>query len=105
MVDKNREKSQTCGCAFLVDGDGRPIVECATPEEQDLVYRALRQYPDVNIRVAAAIATPVVVEDADDDLDDLADDESGVGTEDGELEFDDDDVELEEVEEDDALPF
>jgi len=61
MVDKNVED---CGCAFLLDADGRPVVECSTAEEQDRVFQALRTHADINIRVAV-VPVISVVEEAD----------------------------------------
>jgi len=92
MVDKN--KSQMCGCSFLVDEHGQPVVECPDSESQAIAFAALQKNPDVSIRVAAAV---VPFEDADiagSDMDDFDADD---------LELDDND---EDVEEDgDDLPF
>jgi len=93
MVDK-KVSEESCGCAFLVDESGQPIVECSTPEEQDKVYQALRTHSDINIRVAVAPAIPAIKEagEADEEVPALDDDQ---GADDGDDDqVDDDDLAL-----------
>jgi len=95
MVKKTNPDTQHCGCEFLLDQDGRPVVECPDQSTQDLAYQALRKYPDVQIRVAASI-TPSVIEDsdiADSDTDGFEDDEL-----EPEFDFDDDSEDLDDLE-------
>jgi len=96
MVKKADPDTPDCGCAFIIDADGVPTVECPTNEAQAMAFAALQRNPDVSITVAAAIV-PAVVEEADEDqIEEL-------GPED-DSEFDDN-ADLEEEEEDDPLPF
>jgi len=95
MVKKADPDTPDCGCAFIIDENGVPTVECPTNEAQAMAFAALQRNPDVQIRVAASVV-PSAIEDvaiADSDTDFDADD----------LEFDDDDEEVEE--DDDPLPF
>jgi len=93
MVKKTNLKkadpdTPNCGCAFVIDENGVPTVECPTNEAQAMAFAALQRNPDVSITVAAV--TVPIVEEADED----------------QIEEDDfDDDAEEEVEEDDPLPF
>jgi len=83
-------KDTSCGCEFKFDADGRPEILCPDEVSQDLVFEALRLHPDLAVRINALQVNP---HQTDEEL----------GPEDA-SEFDDND-DLEEVEEDDPLPF
>jgi len=83
MVKKADPDTSDCGCAFIIDENGVPTVECPTNEAQALAFAALQRNPDVQIRVAASVV-PSVIEDADDLVDSDNDFEDEL-----ELEFDD----------------
>jgi len=70
LVKKVNPDTQDCGCAFLIDENGVPTVECPTNEAQALAFAALQRNPDVQIRVVASVA----LEDADDLVDSDTDD-------------------------------
>jgi len=84
-------KDTDCGCSFQFDADGRPEIICPDEDSQDLVFAALRAHPDLAVRINAL--QPANPHQTDEEL----------GPED-DSEFDDND-DLEEVEEDDLLPF
>jgi len=103
MVKKDKPGIEDCGCTFLIDEHGVPIVECPNNAAQARAFEALQRNPDVSITVAAAIA-PTVVEEVEEE-EELDGDQVGFAEDDDfEDDFDDDDVALEEEEEDD-LPF
>jgi len=72
-VEKGKPGTPDCGCAFIIDENGSPIVQCPTNEAQAMAFEALQRNPDVSITVAAAIA-PAVEEEVDKDDLDLGDD-------------------------------
>jgi len=86
MAKKSNPDTQDCGCAFIIDENGVPIVECPSNEAQAIAFAALQRNPDVQIRVAASVV-PSIIEDvdiADSDTDDFDADD---------LEFDDEEEE------------
>jgi len=96
MVKRAKPGNGDCGCAFLIDENGIPTVECPTNESQALAFAALQKNPDVSIRVAASVIS--AVEEADEGQIEESDFED-------DFEFDDDDADLEEEADDDPLPF
>ena len=86
MVQKSDSKVPDCGCSFVVDEHGVPTVECPDADAQDMAFQALRQHPDVAIRV-----TPTLEPEVEDGI--QADDMDPGVAEDDDLDFEDDDEE------------
>ena len=80
MVQKSDSKVPVCGCSLVVE-HGVPTVECPDTDAQDLVYQALRQHPDVAIRVTPTLEPKVGDERQAEAMD--------LGAEDDDLDFED----------------